>query len=241
MTLSTSIPALKRKARLLARQAAIPLHQALDRVAASEGFRGWSLFAARAAEGGIARAFHARLDPGDMVLLAARPGQGKTLMGLRLALEAIRAGGRAAFFTLEYTARDVAERLPLLDDGDAGTGSALMFDTSEAISADHVAGRLAGAPRGTLAVVDYMQILDQDRAKPALAEQMRTLRGFANDTGAIVVVISQIDRSYDPAQEPFPDFADVRLPNPLDLSVFDKACFLNAGKARFRERWAPAP
>ncbi|RWX70261.1 DNA helicase, partial [Mesorhizobium sp. M2A.F.Ca.ET.039.01.1.1] len=39
---------------------------------------------------------------------------------------------------------------------------------------------------------------------------------------------------YDPARRPFPDIGDIRLPNPLDLSLFDKACFLNKGEIRFR-------
>ena len=50
----------------------------------------------------------------------------------------------------------------------------------------------------------------------------------------IVLFISQIDRSYDPAAKPFPDLKDVRLPNPLDLRLFDKTCFLNNGEVRFR-------
>ncbi|RUU73632.1 DNA helicase, partial [Mesorhizobium sp. M7A.T.Ca.TU.009.01.3.1] len=39
--------------------------------------------------------------------------------------------------------------------------------------------------------------------------------------------------SYDPAKKPCPDIGDVRLPNPLDLSLFDKTCFLNKGEIRF--------
>ena len=98
MTSIESIPLLKRRARLLAREAGIPLAAALDRIAASQGWSSWSLLAARAAERGAARAFHARLAPGDLALLGARPGQGKTLMGLRLALEAAHAGHASAFF-----------------------------------------------------------------------------------------------------------------------------------------------
>ncbi len=35
-------------------------------------------------------------------------------------------------------------------------------------------------------------------------------------------------------KKPFPDLDDVRLPNPLDLSLFDKLCFLNGGDIRFQ-------
>jgi len=234
-----SVPALKRRARLLARGAGIPLHAALDRIAAEHGYAGWSRLSARLAEAGIARAFHARLAPGDLVLLGGRPGQGKTLMGLRLAAEAVRAGNRSAFFTLEYSRRDMSDRLRAIGMAASDLAGAFTFDTSEAISAGHVAANLRAAPPGTLAVIDYMQILDQDRTKPGLMEQVTALRAFARHAGATIVLISQIDRSYDSSAKPFPDFGDVRLPNPLDLSLFDKACFLNAGKARFHDRSPP--
>jgi hypothetical protein len=110
MKLSAPIPVLKRKARLLARTKTIPLHQALDEVAAGEGIAGWSLLAAKAAAVRPAARLFARLAPGDMVLLGARPGQGKTLMGLELAVEAMKSGHRGSFFTLEYTEKEVLDR-----------------------------------------------------------------------------------------------------------------------------------
>jgi replicative DNA helicase len=87
--------------------------------------------------------------------------------------------------------------------------------------------------RGTVVVVDYLQLLDQKRDSPELMEQVRALRALARDKGLIVVMISQIDRSYDPSAKAVPDLDDVRLPNPLDLKLFDKACFLNQGEVRF--------
>ncbi|TGR60188.1 DNA helicase, partial [Mesorhizobium sp. M2D.F.Ca.ET.223.01.1.1] len=50
MRLSAPVYYLKRQARLLSRGENVPLHQALDRVAAREGFGSWSLLAAKAAE-----------------------------------------------------------------------------------------------------------------------------------------------------------------------------------------------
>lgn len=64
--------------------------------------------------------------------------------------------------------------------------------------------------------------------------QIRALRSFARERGLVLVFISQIDRSYDSASKPFPDIGDIRLPNPLDLSLFDKACFLNKGEIQFQ-------
>jgi replicative DNA helicase len=108
------------------------------------------------------------------------------------------------------------------------------IDCSDAISADYVVKRMMGAPRGTFVVIDYLQLLDQRREHPDLNNQVRTLKSFARDNGLIVVFISQIDRSYDASTKPCPDLGDVRLPNPLDLKLFDKTCFLNNAEVEFR-------
>lgn len=234
MKLSAPVPMLKHKARLLARTKTIPLHQALDQVAADEGIAGWSLLAAKAAAMRPAAKLFARLAPGDMVLLGARQGQGKTLMGLELAVEAMKAGHRGSFFTLEYTEKEVLDRFRTIGADTARFGELFELDSSDTISAAHIAGRMATAPRGTMVVVDYLQLLDQKHDKPELMEQVRTLRSLARDKGLIVVMISQIDRSYDPSAKAMPDLDDIRLPNPLDLKLFDKACFLANGEVRFQ-------
>ncbi len=234
MKLSAPVYRLKRKARLLSRKEKIPLHEALDRIAAGEGFGGWSLLSARMAEILPGSALFARLDPGDLVLLGARPGHGKTLMSLELAVEAMKSGNRSAFFTLEYTGRDVLDRFAAIGADIERFRDLFEFDTSDAISADYVAARLASAPRGTLAVIDYLQGLDQKRDNPDLMTQVRALKAFARERGIVIVFISQIDRSYDPALKPCPDIGDVRLPNPLDLGLFDKTCFVNNGAIEFR-------
>lgn len=232
MKLSAPVHRLKRKAKLIAREDKVPLHAALDRVAASEGFKSWSLLVARMPS--PAAELHARLRPGDLVLVGARPGHGKMLMGLRLAVEAMKSGRRSVFFTLEYTASDIADRFRALGVDSATFGDLFAFDASDDICAGHIVAALASAPPGTLAVIDYLQLLDQRRDKPGLMEQVRALKAFARERGLVLVFISQIDRSYDPASKPCPDLADVRLPNPLDLTLFSKTCFLNDGEVRFR-------
>lgn len=234
MKLSAPVYRLKRKAKLLSREENIPLHEALDRIAAREGFSGWSLLSARLAEAMPASELFARLSPGDLVLLGARPGHGKTLISLELAVEAMKSGHRSAFFTLEYTERDVLDRFRMIGADWERYKALFEFDTSEAISADYIAGRLSSAASGTLVIIDYLQILDQRRDKPDLMTQVRTLKAFAQERGVVIVFISQIDRYYDPAAKPCPDMTDIRLPNPLDLGLFDKACFVNNGAIEFR-------
>lgn len=233
MQFSAPIYQLKRKAKLLSREENIPLHDALDRIAAQEGFGGWSLLAAKAAAVAPAAKLFSRLAPGDLVLVGARPGQGKTLLSLELVVEAMKAGNRGVFFTLEYTKKDVLDRFRAIGAERARFDGLFEFDDSDSISADYIVKRLADAPRGTLVVIDYLQLLDQRRANPELMDQVRTLQSFARARGLIFVFISQIDRSYDPLTKPCPDLADVRLPNPLDLNLFTKTCFLNNGDVQF--------
>ena len=234
MKLSAPIHQLKRKAKRLSRDEKIPLNEALDRIAVKEGFRGWSLLAAKAsAAASPSGKLFAQLQPGDMVLVGARPGQGKTLMSLELAVEAMKSGHRAVFFTLEYTERDLFGRFRAIGVEPAQFDNLFDFDSSDDISADYIVRALASAPSGTLVVIDYLQLLDQKRENPALMVQVRRLESFARERGLILVFTSQIDRSYDPSMKSYPDLEDVRLPNPLDLTLFNKTCFLNNGDVQF--------
>ncbi|AJE46755.1 DNA helicase [Celeribacter indicus] len=231
MRLSAPIYQLKRRAKLLAREGKMPLHQAQDRVAAEEGFAAWSLLASRF-EAGAKGALLPQLADGDMLLIGARPGHGKTRLGLQLLIDAARAGRRSVFFTLEYTEAEAMERVRALADHVPGAIPEIV--TSDEISADFIVRYLSGSPQGTVAVIDYLQILDQQRKKPPLSEQMSALQAFTRDSGIVLGFISQIDRSYEPERASVPGFADLRLPNPIPSGIFSKACFLNAGEIRLQ-------
>jgi replicative DNA helicase len=230
MKLSAPIYLLKQQARTLARRENIPLHQALDRIAHREGFTAWSLLATRTASEQPAAMLFTQLRPGELVLLGSRPGQGKTMLSLDLAVQTLRRGNRAAFFTLDFTDADVAACLQNLGVDRAEFRDRFLVDTSDRICADYVLARLSAPAPGTLVIIDYLQLLDQRRENPGVMHQMQQFRSFATERQVTVVCLSQIDRSYDPTRHPCPGVADVRLPNPVDLTLFDRMCFLHAGK-----------
>lgn len=180
-----------------------------------------------------ARTIASSLSPGDLLLVAARPRQGKTLLSLEIAVEAMRSGHRSVFFSLGYTQVNILHRFRDLGLEPGDFADRFTFECSDAICADHIVATLRGAPEGTLAVIDYLQLLDQRRSNPELQAQVRTLRAFARDRRMILVFVSQVDRSFDMSAGTVPGVEDIRLPNPLDLGLFDKACFLHAGKVRF--------
>lgn len=235
MRLSAPIHQLKRRAKRLARDKGIALHQALDATAREEGFGRWSLLSAWLGANSPSRTVLPRLSEGDLLLLGAQPGHGKTLLGLQLLLDAVHEGRRAVFFTLEYTELEAWERFRSLDADVDALGDRLEVVTSDDISADYMIRHLSGSAGRTVAVIDYLQLLDQQRSKPPLLDQLRDLRDFAQRTGAVLGFIAQIDRRFDPKAKPLPEIRDIRLPNPVDLGLFSKACFLHNGEVRLQD------
>jgi len=232
MKLSAPIRVLKRQARALSGRDGVRLQVAPDQIATREGFDAWSHLASSWQRQHAGRSVYEQLRHGDLILVGSRPGQGKTLLSAGLAVEAMSRGHRAAFFTLEYTAADVDRLFGALGRSLNEFQDRWHLDMSEDISAGHIAQRLADTPPGTLIVVDYLQLLDQRRDKPTLGVQVQELKAFARASRATIVCLSQIGRDYTLTARACPSLQDVRLPNPVDLSVFNKACFLQDGKLR---------
>lgn len=85
-----------------------------------------------------------------------------------------------------------------------------------------------------MAVIDYLQLLDQRRDTPPLADQIAALSAFARTRQITLICLSQIDRHFDPQVKALPDQQDIRLPNPVDLNHFDQMLFLHDGALRLR-------
>lgn len=227
MKLSAPLFHLKRRAKALSRTKTIPLHRALDQIAVAEGFKSWSQLAASNPVQSVAKQLLAQLAPGDLVLVGARPGQGKTSRSLELLAEVVKTGGHGAFFSFEYNHSHVQERVVNASGYPVTVARKIDFDNSDLICADYIIMRMRSAPRHTTIVIDYLQLLDQKRSNPPLMMQVRSLKSFAQEQGVIIVFITQIDRSFELSDKICPGLEDVRLPNPLDLDLFDMACFLH--------------
>ena len=229
MHLSAPIYRLKHQAKLIAREHNLALHAVLDRVAQQEGYASWSLLAAKEKHRSPSKILMQELNPGDLVLLGARQGQGKTLLGIEYLIAAMRSGAAGAMFTLEYTRAEVDKLLVSLGEVPEDFNALFSFYDSD-ISAGYIQTQLAEAPIGTVVLVDFLQIMDQKRDHPPLADQIIALRNFGRERGLIIVCIAQIDRNYAAAEKPVPELSDVRLPNPVDLTLFNRTCFLQSGE-----------
>jgi replicative DNA helicase len=220
---------LKRQARRLAREKNLPLHQALDAVARREGFQAWSHLVAATSRPATPEP-EITIKPGELMLIGARPGQGKTLFGLSFAADAVRAGHSASIFSLEETEPAIRQRFERLGRTDALTSGKLQIDLTEGLDAEHIMSRLSCAQPGDVAVVDYLQLLDLNRRSPPLREQIARLRGLAREKRMRIAFLSQIDRRFELSGKSLPDYGDVRRLDALGTGLFDKACFLHKGR-----------
>ncbi|UXM95037.1 DNA helicase [Bartonella sp. HY329] len=231
----TPLHQLKRQAKQLVRLDKITHVKALDFIARENGYKSWSLLLRDRENNRLSGLFN-KFKTGDLILLGARPGQGKTLLSLKIAKEAITFGHKGVFFTLEYNKIDVQKRLQKI--GIAPSHSKnwhwpsqwqekFLIDTSEDISASYIINIMKIMPSGSFAIIDYLQLLDQRHDKPPLTKQIELLKTFAKNKKIILIFITQIDRKFEVSGRDFPDVKDIRLPNPIDLSIFNAACLLH--------------
>ncbi|MCF8466221.1 MAG: replicative DNA helicase [Sneathiella sp.] len=233
MKLTAPIHVLKGKAKELKRSEAITMTEALDQIAKAEGFNSWSLLQSKV------KAFTPKtkedilsyLHPGDLLLIGARPGLGKTTFTLQLLLQAIKEERICFFFSLEYTQKVLSAKLVELDKKFEPNEPLLKLDLSDEISSDYIMSQTKDTVReGSLIAVDYLQLLDQNRRKPSLQKQIEDLKAYAKEKKCIVIFISQIDRAFDEEERIKPSMEDVRLPNPLDMALFNKSIFVQNGQ-----------
>lgn len=235
MKLSAPIHVLKSQAKKLKTERSIPLNEALDLIANDEGFNSWSLLQSKAKERLPTQSNEilSYLNEGDLILIASRPGLGKTTFTLKLLHQAMKEKRESFFFSLEYTHRDVAMKMASIDESIGYHNPLLKFDFSDEISAEYIIKKTKESIKsGSVIGIDYLQLLDQKRTNPEIQEQVNDLKTYAKDKGCIIIFISQVDRKFEYVEKE-PSLRDIRLPNPIDLNIFNKVIFLENDKKSF--------
>ena len=129
--------------------------------------------------------FHG-LRPGDLVILAARPGVGKTSFALNLAVNAAKAGNSVAFFSLEMSAGQLVQRILCADArvSLSGIRSGNIKDSDW--------GQIADASNRLSKLEMYIDDTPGLSILEARAKARRELRGVEKGKGLIIVDYLQL-------------------------------------------------
>jgi replicative DNA helicase len=230
MKLSSPVHILKNQAKTLKRENAISMAEALDSIAKREGYSSWSLLKSKQSSV-MPNSYNEVLNyfnEGDLVLIGARPATGKTSFSIGLLVQAIQAKkAKNFYFTLSEVHKDLAGRIASYDESVGGNNPFLGFSYSNDIQASYIIKNTEEEiSRGSLIVIDYLQLLDERRINAPLQEQVESLKEYAKKTGAIIIFISQLNREIENRIDRKPSLDDIRLPNPLDLNLMNKILLL---------------
>lgn len=190
--------------------------------------------------------------PGEMTVIGARPGVGKSAFGMHIALHAARAGASVCVCSREMTDVQYGQRLlarisgldgmalrtgrlsdgdwPRLDDAMTELGALplkFLFGVSAVEDLRAQARRLKGAGALDVLVVDYLQLLQT--AQRFQEEYLRVghvskaLKAIALDLHIVVIALAQVGRS---AQGKMPTMAELRSSGEIEQDA-DSILFLH--------------
>ncbi len=236
MKLSKPIFRLKSEAKKIKKEQGILLSEALNIVAQGEGYSSWGLLIAKLkqTEPKVKSEILQYLQKGDLAIVAAKPGLGKTTLTLELLVQVAEQKIKSFFYTLEGNHKNVASKLASINESFGQSNTFLKINFSEEISASFIIKDLnEKVCEDSIIAVDYLQLLDQKRSNPELQKQIEDLKTFAKAKGCVIIFISQVDRFSEQNEDNYYSLQDLRLPNPIDLNLFNKVLFLQNEKKYF--------
>ncbi len=176
---------------------------------------------------------------GDLILVGARPGMGKTAFAMNIATEAARRSGKSVcVFSLEMSAEQLANRMisseAQIDSvmlrsgqlgGEAGWESIahaasglsemqILIDDSSDITVSGMRSKLRRVKDLGLIVVDYLQLMQSDKRSEnrvlEVAEISRGLKLMAKEFDVPVICCAQLSRAVEQRADKRPMLADLR-------------------------------
>ena len=178
------------------------------------------------------------LNRSDLIVLAARPGVGKTSLGLNIARHvAVTAKRRVAFFSLEMGREQLASRLlasealvegtklragdlteaewaRLIEAGDILRRADLYIDDSPGLTVLEMQGKLRRLGHVDLVIVDYLQLMTGSRRTDnrvnEISEITRNLKVMAKELNVPLMALSQLRRPTDRTKDHRPGLSELR-------------------------------
>jgi len=178
------------------------------------------------------------LNRSDLILLAARPGMGKTSFALNIARNVAVTGKKTvAFFSLEMTKEQLASRLlsaealvggtklrtgklkpdewkRLIGASDVLKNADLYLDDTPGITVPEMKAKLRRLKHIDLVVIDYLQLMStgrrNDNRVQEISEITRNLKILAKEINVPVITLSQLSRASEQRQDHRPQLSDLR-------------------------------
>lgn len=231
MKLSAPIHVLKSQARKRKKASEISTIQSLNEIAKREGYASWSLLKSKQ-NTLYPDSFNQLLDffqNSDLILIGARPGQGKTIFTLGLFVKVLQKSIVPNYiFTLCETPNDIINRIKAYDKTIRHDGKIFILNYSNDICADYIINLTSPSIKeGSIIVIDYLQLLEEKRINSPIQDQLESLKTYAKEKKCKILFISQIKREVEYQTDQTPTLADIRMPNPFDLNVMNKIIFLH--------------
>ena len=178
------------------------------------------------------------LNRSDLILLAARPGMGKTSFALNIAKHvAVKSKRRVAFFSLEMSKEQLASRLlstegliegtklrtgmlsedewtRLIEAGDILSKTELYLDDTPGITVPEMKAKLRRLRNVDLVIIDYLQLMHSsrriDNRVQEISEITRNLKIMAKEFNIPVITLSQLSRASEKREGHEPQLSDLR-------------------------------
>ena len=178
------------------------------------------------------------LNRSDLILVAARPGMGKSAFVLNMAVSvAVKTKKKVAFFSLEMSSEQLVERVlaseALVRNDKMRTGELLekdwveianaartlagiplYFDDTAGITVPEIKARLRRVPDLGLVIIDYLQLMSStsrsENRVQVVSEITRSLKILAKDLDVPVIVCSQLSRGPESRTDKRPMLSDLR-------------------------------
>ncbi|MGN0630746.1 MAG: replicative DNA helicase [Ruminococcus sp.] len=178
------------------------------------------------------------LNKSDLILIAARPGMGKTSFAINIATNVARRGDKeVAVFSLEMSREQLATRMlsteALVDSHklrsgyltnddwvrlaqSAGvlSGLPMYFDDTAGVTVQQIKAKLRRMKNIGLVVIDYLQLmtstLKTDNRVLVISEITRQLKIMAKELDIPVILLSQLSRGPESRNDKRPMLSDLR-------------------------------
>ena len=206
----------------------------------------------------------AGLHPTNLIIIASRPGMGKTALALNIAQNVALAGNTVAIFSLEMSREEVVTRRLCangrIDSQRLRTGRLseadftklsnaagalykqnIFVDDSPGLTVTEIRAksrRLRRRPGLDLIIVDYLQLMNgsgEENRQQEIASISRSLKNLARELHVPIIALSQLNRGVEAREDKRPRLGDLRESGAVEQDA-DVVMFIYRDEYYYPER-----